>query len=252
MGEGAPIRVTGVLLSVPPLSSRELTSLLVPPPAAELSADRPEVWLVRPGRHVAELPRASDVLSDAERRQAAAFRSESDRVLYTGAHVALRLLLGVRADVPPEKVEMVREPCPCCDKPHGRPALAGGGPHFSLSHSGDLALIALAATPVGADVERLPRARTVDEVAGSLHPREAKELAELPTAERPVAFARTWARKEAYLKGIGTGLGRNLDLDYVGSGPTPAAGPDGWRLADVAVDEGYAGAVALAPQGAES
>ncbi|MBB1245324.1 4'-phosphopantetheinyl transferase superfamily protein [Streptomyces durbertensis] len=226
---------------------RELTSLLEPPPPSRSAGDGPEVWLVRPTRHTAELPRVSDLLSDAERRRADAFRADADRVLYTGAHVALRLLLGARLDVPPTKIELVREPCPCCDEPHGRPALAGGGgPHFSLSHSGDLALIALAPTPVGADVERLPRARTVDEVAGSLHPREAKELAGLPTAERPVAFARTWARKEAYLKGIGTGLGRSLDLDYVGSGPTPAAGPDGWRLADVPVDEGYAAAVALA------
>jgi 4'-phosphopantetheinyl transferase len=47
------------------------------------------------------------------------------------------------------------------------------------------------------------------------------------------------ARKEAYLKGIGTGLGQNLAQDDT---EAPIAG---WRLVDLPVDDGHAGALAV-------
>lgn len=204
------------------------------------------LWLVDVSQHEGQLNSASQAVLDAEElRRVEAFRVEPARRLYQGAHVALRLLLGACLDLPPEHVELTREPCPCCDKQHGRPAVKGGGVHFSLSHSGEVALLALAAVPVGVDVERVPAASVVEQVARSLHPREAEELAALPEVERPDAFARAWARKEAYLKGIGTGLGRAPSEDYVGTGSLPAAGPDGWTLADIQV-RGYAAAVATA------
>jgi len=84
----------------------------------------------------------------------------------------------------------------------------------------------------------------VGEVSASLHPAEIAELAGMPEEARPLAFARAWSRKESYLKGIGTGLSRDPGLDHVGAGPSPAAGPDGWAIADVAVPDGYAAAVA--------
>lgn len=207
----------------------------------------PALWLVDATRHVEVLDQLGAALLDEdERARAEAFRFPQARVLYQGAHIALRLLLGACLDRPAGEVRFTREQCPCCDAQHGRPAVVGGGVHFSLSHSGDVALIALAAQPVGVDVEEGPRSKTVDDLATNLHPRETKELMALPPQERMTAFGRVWSRKEAYLKGIGTGLGRELDLDYVGSVVPPPPGPDGWVITDVAV-AGYAAAVALAP-----
>ena len=208
----------------------------------------PSLWLVDATKHVEVLDQVSAALFDAdERARATAFRFDHGRVLYQGAHIALRLLLGACLGRPADQVRFTREQCPCCDEQHGRPAVVGGGVHFSLSHSGDVALIALSATPVGVDVEEGPRSKTVDDLASNLHPRETKELMALPPEARRSAFGRVWSRKEAYLKGIGTGLGRELDLDYVGSVVPPPPGPDGWVITDVAV-EGYAAAVATAPQ----
>ncbi|WP_367132556.1 MULTISPECIES: 4'-phosphopantetheinyl transferase family protein [Streptomyces] len=185
------------------------------------------------------------VLDPAERDRAAAFVRDLHRNRYIASHVGLRLLLGAYLATDPAAVVLVREPCPGCGGPHGRPAAAGAPLHFNLSHAGDLALFAFADTPVGADVEQLQPAEVVDEVARVLHPDETAELAALPAARRPEAFARCWTRKEAYLKGTGTGLSENPSVTYVGSGPAPAS-PAGWALTDVTAPPGYAAAVAVA------
>ncbi|MER7482636.1 4'-phosphopantetheinyl transferase superfamily protein [Streptomyces sp. NPDC126510] len=205
------------------------------------------LWLVDAlhlGEGAARL--APGVLEAAERRRAAAFGWPEDRRRYVVAHVAARVLLGARLGVTAAAVRLVREPCPSCGAPHGKPAVRGGGAHFSLSRSGDVVLIGIADVPVGVDIEQVPRPDVVPELSSCLHPRETAELAAESDLTRPVAFARAWARKEAYLKGIGTGLSRDLAWDYVGAGPRPGTeGLRGWALGDVAVPEGYAGAFAF-------
>ncbi len=206
--------------------------------------DPAHVWLLRVSGHAAGLD-GLDLLDAAERQRHQAFVRAADRDRYAVAHVWLRRLLGAYTGTAPAEVVLVRERCPLCDGPHGRPAVGGGAPHFSLSHSGDLVLIAVAATPVGADVEEIPALSVADDVARTLHPSEQAELAALAPAERTIAFSRCWTRKEAYLKGTGEGLAGGPERTYVGTGPDPAA-VTGWALADIAVDEGYGAAVATA------
>ncbi|MDJ0346849.1 4'-phosphopantetheinyl transferase superfamily protein [Streptomyces sp. H10-C2] len=209
--------------------------------------DPPRLWLVNAARHADFAARlAPAVLDPLELRSAAAFRADADRDCYRAAHVGLRLLLGGYLGTAPEEVRLIREKCPSCGGPHGRPAVAGGAVHFSLSHSGSFALLAFAATPVGVDVETVPSADAVADVASVMHRVEIAELGALAPAERPAAFARAWVRKEAYLKGLGIGLGRDPSEDYVGTGDVPAAGLAGWSIADVAVGPDRAAAVAVA------
>ena len=84
--------------------------------------------------------------------------------------------------------------------PGGKPYIPGG-PEFSLSHSGTLAVIALADVPVGADAEQ-------DRPVG-----EAVRLRALTGAERADSrdFLFFWTRKEAALKCLGTGVDRAFD-----------------------------------------
>ncbi|WP_318211471.1 4'-phosphopantetheinyl transferase family protein [Streptomyces sp. SJL17-1] len=199
------------------------------------------LWLLP----LAEDPGAPALLDAEERRRWHALIRADHRARYLAAHGGLRRLLGHYLGVRADKVEFFREDCPVCASPHGRPAVRGGGFHFSLSHSGDLALVGIAATPVGVDVEEHPEAEVSDLVADSLHPREREEFARLPAEDRPAAFAQCWARKEAYLKGTGEGLAGGLDRTYMGMGPEPATVP-GWSLADVRVAPAYAAAVAVA------
>ncbi|MFZ4238127.1 4'-phosphopantetheinyl transferase family protein [Streptomyces murinus] len=191
------------------------------------------------------LLRAQELLDAQERARARAFRRPRDRDAYVIAHATLRALLSPLLGVPADELPLMREPCAGCGGPHGRPALRTSGVHFSLSHSGDLVLVALAGAPVGVDVEGVATVEAVRSAQCALHAAEVAELARLPAHERQAAFTRTWVRKEAYLKGLGTGLVRDPALDHVGTGPRPVSPSPDWSLRDVLVPAGYAAAVAL-------
>ncbi|MFD8415834.1 4'-phosphopantetheinyl transferase family protein [Streptomyces sp. NPDC059650] len=194
------------------------------------------------GGHLVE--EGLSLLDEGERDRCGRFLRPRDRHRYLVSHVALRVLLGGYLGLAPQEVALVREECPCCGAPHGRPAVAGGGVQFSLSHSDDLAYLAFAAVPVGVDVEGYPSPAAVADILGTLHPAETAELTGVPEAERQALLARLWARKEACLKGIGTGLARGVAEPYVGSGPAPAEVP-GWRLKDLPAPDAYAAALAV-------
>jgi 4'-phosphopantetheinyl transferase len=210
----------------------------------------PLLWVVR--APAADAPLDISLLDDGEQRRAAALRRPAERALYVAAHSALRRVLSAYTGVPAASVRLTRLPCPGCGGPHGRPAVAGPagtGVHFSLSHSGGLALLGLASRPVGVDVERVPEPRLAEEASRGLHPSERQQLTVLPPAVRAGAFARCWTRKEAYLKATGEGLSLGALGDvYVGAGFAPAQLP-GWTVADVDVPVGWAAAcVVSAPE----
>ncbi|MFF8617597.1 4'-phosphopantetheinyl transferase family protein [Streptomyces sp. NPDC015350] len=178
------------------------------------------------------------VLDEEERRRMAAFVRDEDRVRYGFARTALRTILSAWTGEAPGALRFARDPCPCCDEPHGRPVLTSAAAEFSLSYGRSLVLIGVASVPVGVDVEPVPDPGAADRLARMLHPAESAEVLAVPPQERPAAFAVLWARKEAYLKGLGTGFGRDIAADDV-RGDLP-----GWCVTDIPVGPGHAAAVA--------
>lgn len=206
--------------------------------------DSLEIWLVSPSTWPSE-----DItrLDAREQRRAASFRRATDRATYVAAHTALRALAGAYLGRETASISYVREDCPGCGAPHGRPALAGLDLplHFSLSHTTELALVAFASRPVGVDIEAVPAPEAVGAIAASFHPVERSELAGLRGSERSSAAARCWTRKEAYVKGTGEGVSSpGFAGVLVGTGTT-ALPVSGWSLTDVRVPAGFAGACAL-------
>ncbi|OKK19586.1 4-phosphopantetheinyl transferase [Streptomyces sp. CB00455] len=193
------------------------------------------------GHRIAEAPL---VLDAAEQDRAGKLLRAVDRQRYLASHLGLRALLGAYLGRAPQEVVLVREECPCCGGPHGRPAVAGGALHFSLSHSGGVAYFAFSGVPVGVDVEEIPGAEALADVLPLLHPAEIAELGALAEPDRRPAFARVWSRKEACLKADGTGLALGVADPYVGAAPAPASVP-GWTLGDLPAPAGYAAAVAV-------
>ncbi|MFD7450275.1 4'-phosphopantetheinyl transferase family protein [Kitasatospora sp. NPDC059827] len=162
------------------------------------------------------------------------------------AHAATRILLGARLGRPPERLRFTRGRW-------GKPAVADApGLHFSLSHSGELALLAVARRPVGVDLELLRSGRDVERLSRRFFPCQEREL--VARGGRP-AFARLWTRKEACVKASGGRLTEGLALPVAHTAvqatvhaPAPGglAGP--WRVADLLLPhepEAYAGSVAL-------
>ena len=119
----------------------------------------------------------------------------------------------------------------------GKPVLrADPELHFSVAHSGDLALLAFARSPVGIDLERIRRVPRQARIAPRvLAPDSVLALAALPAQERDDAFIWTWTQREAYVKAIGGGVLRSHD-------PLPFLWPPrlheaaGWTVVPLAAD----------------
>ena len=108
----------------------------------------------------------------------------------------------------------------CGSGDHGKPRLAdtAAGVHFSLAQSGPHVVVAVSrAGPVGIDVESLKPNRDYR----PLH-RKTLTAARPPRSQRRARdrcdFLRTWVRKEAVTKAVGTGLATPFDSFAVGGG----------------------------------
>ena len=143
------------------------------------------------------------LLSEWERRRAAAF---ADRVLadeWLAAHIALRVVLERAMGKALRGVAFARSA-------RGKPQLDGAPIAFNISHVPGLALIALArGGTVGVDLERARAVRVREprrariEAAGA-----ALSRGEPLPADADARFLQAWVRIEAFAKAEGDGVGR--------------------------------------------
>jgi 4'-phosphopantetheinyl transferase len=168
-------------------------------------------------------------LPEPERERAERFARGDLGRRWAAARWALRTVLGTSLGEDPAAVRIQIAT-------GGKPRLAGAGPRFNLSHSGEVALIALSPeVEVGVDVERVdphrdvlalaPQALAGDALAGVLR---------APPERRIEEFYAAWTRREARAKCSGEGLG--------GAG----GATDRLVVVDLAGPPGYAAALALA------
>ena len=172
----------------------------------DLAADEVHVWALPLTMVDDALRETSADLSPDERQRAARFTRDEPRRRFVVSRGALRTILGHHLGVAPRDV-------PLAYANNGKPELKAGELHFNLTHSGELALVAVAkGCAVGVDLERVRPVRQRDEIAGRYFaPAEIGAILELDESQRTDAFLRCWTRKEAVLKVIGTGLGYPLD-----------------------------------------
>jgi 4'-phosphopantetheinyl transferase len=168
-------------------------------------------WLVQPVTAIADLAR---VLSPDERDRCARFYFQADQRRYTVSRGALRRILGAYLDTDSHSLRLATTS-------YGKPYLEGEPAHFNVTHSHELALIAVAMQPVGVDVEyTLRRLNDRDDLAERFFARtEYQQLQSLPVWQRTAAFFNCWTRKEAYIKALGEGLSHPLDRFAVTLGP---------------------------------
>jgi 4'-phosphopantetheinyl transferase len=220
----------------------------VAPAKFTLAAGEVHVWLVRADDAALCLACCENLLSAAERERAARFKFEKDRRLYTAAHAALRSLLAGYLNVAPADLEFE-------SGRHGKPRLAPAFTkdrlEFNLSHSHEVALIAVTREKeIGVDVERVREDFAFVEVAERYFTAgELSAIRALPQDLQRRAFYQCWTSKEAFLKAKGVGLSGELDeveIVLPGAGPVQVKSrlPQ-WSLRELNPRAGYVGAVVL-------
>ena len=191
--------------------------------------------------------RCLELLSDDERERHDRFRTEKLRARFAVAHAVKRQLIGWQIGLPGERLRFGSH---AQGKPYLRdmPSLC-----FNLSHSGAVGLLGLAIDrPLGVDIESLRELDDLEQLANRFFSADERAaLAELPRADRPLAFFRCWVRKEAYLKAVGTGLHQPLDSFAVSVGSRATFISDGpdlhWSLRDVSPNTMLPAAVCATP-----
>ncbi|WP_217166777.1 4'-phosphopantetheinyl transferase superfamily protein [Streptomyces sp. AC512_CC834] len=187
-----------------------------------------------------------ELLDDDERSRARMGKVPGMRRRFVRSHAAARIIIGARLGRAPRAVRFTRGRW-------GKPLVEdAGGVHFSLSHSGETALLALAPRPVGVDVELTRADLDAGRLARRFFPQRERELVERAGHG---AFVRLWTRKEACVKAAGARLTQGMGVPVAHTAPQavvhdptgPLQGP--WRVVDLALPARYAGAVALLGDG---
>lgn len=226
-----------------------------PPPRPRWEGDEVHVWAVKLGeeaQHGAGLGEAEGegLLAADERARADRFRFPLHRRRFVASRIVLRRILALYTDSAAQDLVFTYGPL-------GKPDLEGRPFHFNLSHSEDVALVAVTgAGPVGVDVERIRSFSRRRRLARRVLSRAERErLRELPEGERSLAFARAWTRKEALVKARGEGVYNGLERIEVtlgpGDPPRVLGFPDGrdeperWTLHELRPASGFVAAVAV-------
>ena len=214
---------------------------MIPP----VSSRKVDVWRVRldPGDREAQM---RGVLSPDESERLSRLDRTGVGRRWLVSRAALREVLAAELGTEAKEVKLKLGE-------HGRPGLDSAAYasalDFNLSHSGELALIALAeGLRIGIDVEK-PRGRDPLRVAGRyFSPAEVEAIR--AADDRPDEFLRYWTAKEALAKGLGLGLQApwgELEVSPEPGGALAPVGKPEWRLIEIDdLPGGYRGTLAVA------
>ena len=212
------------------------------------------VWRMRLGSSDYQAGEMQSKLSTEEKHRAAKFQSRDDRTRYATAHYYTRKILSKYLGLQPEKIRFAYNQ-------YNKPALEentkASGLRFNLSHSAEIALLAVAnGFKVGADIELVKHDKATEDIARRFFlSREVELLLNQPEQIRDEAFLRIWTRKEAYIKARGEGMAIPLDQFEVSFHPgdppkilwmkdDPQAAAR-WSLFHLEPEKGYTGALAV-------
>lgn len=204
------------------------------------------------------LSKSMNVLSAQEQEKANSFRQEQGRMHFIASRILLRRILSLYLCCPAKELSFQTGP-------HGKPYLCphkNNFPkiHFNLSHSGEFVALAFSsASPVGIDIETVRMKLCVETlVRRFFHSDEYSEFLRLDeTGQKDFVFRR-WTVREAFLKGIGSGLTISPDSFYIQELPSmfcikkSQKDYSSWRIEPVPVPDSYYCSIAYRIPNSES
>ncbi len=235
-----------------PVTVTELSrDCILNPSAPELSTSSIHIWQFPLTIPDGSLNNFAALLSEDERARAARFRFEKDARRFTVARATIRSILGSYVRTPGRDLRFDYSN-------YGKPALTDATTdiRFSVSHSGELAMLAVTRScEVGVDLEAIRDNVEIDKLAERYFSEyEHAFLRKISLDRRLRAFFRCWTSKEAFLKAQGFGLSRSLESFDVEVNPKLRARllatrpntdeAETWSLYDIPTEENYAAAVA--------
>lgn len=211
------------------------------------------VWRASTGLSPSGVQQAFSLLDSGERRRAEAFRLDAHRNAYIAAHAALR---GILAQYIPSSPSEMRFKVGRHGKPLIEQCEENLNCHFNLSRTTDLVVVAVSRTEVGVDVEYVREIPELEAIAQTCFSQpEQAALRSAPDAKRLQSFFANWTRKEACVKAHGRGLSiplSSFDTSMASGAGTPVRISAGdaavWRLCNLELPLGYAGALASNPR----
>lgn len=175
--------------------------------------DEAQIWVVPLNATDSEYEQCDQLLARDELARADRFVTAELRRRFVVCRGTLRKLIGRTLDVPPKEIQFRYEEW-------GKPQLknagtsaskAGQALHFNVSHSADWALIGLASSPLGVDIE-VPNDRINYRAIASqvLSPTEKQAWDRMKARDRELAIMQLWVCKESILKAMGLGIAEGL------------------------------------------
>jgi 4'-phosphopantetheinyl transferase len=210
------------------------------------------VWLV----DASAIPIANcwDFLDPQERIRGERCVRHADRIIFVAARSALRCALASVTGVDPKAFRFEAGPW-------GKPFIVTPAElatlHFSVAHSGSIALITVAPfRHVGIDLERRRRVESWQEIALDVLGQDTTALLkELDEGHRHHAFLRCWTAAEAFAKATGLGLAgfggriplcvRRSEATTIQITAVPTPSSSEWPITEIDVGKDHVGSLVV-------
>ncbi|MDQ1362820.1 MAG: 4-phosphopantetheinyl transferase [Pseudomonadota bacterium] len=176
------------------------------------------VWLFQLDLSPVSISRFLPLLDAEEKSRCNRFVHSVHRDRFIAAHGFMRSVLELYLQQPAAAL--------CFAKgEHGKPFFSGRNDlHFNLSHSQDIAILAVAGHDIGVDVEYVNRKNDWKKIMQRFYTApEQKQILSLPEPLQQRAFFQVWTRKEAHMKVTGQGLYLSPSQFTVSAPPDQAA-----------------------------
>ncbi|WPX96591.1 Phosphopantetheinyl transferase domain protein [Candidatus Bandiella woodruffii] len=164
------------------------------------------------------------------------FKFVHDYTTYVISHVAMRLLISEYTGLYPKEI--------CYEYgSNGKPSISYQSMKFSLSHTFQKALIGFYNQDIGGDIEYKKELPDYQEMAKLIFTEE--ERLYIHKSDSIDRFYELWTKKEAIIKGIGTGLNIEVNRLLIGAKNQFIDGNGQvWQIRLVKSDENYIGHIA--------